>query len=229
MRIPASLLAAGALLAASSAAAQVQQFHVRPFNEVSVAGPFDVTITTGTTNAVTAEGDPRDLAQVRVDNDGNDLEIRLRRGARLSGVGRVRVRITTATGIRDVSAAGSVSLSLDRTDRSSFEASNAGSGSIDVTSANSREVEVSNAGNGHVRIAGQCTQGEFSNAGGGSINAERLSCAAISISNTGSGTVNAHASRTASVTSVGSGNVTVSGGARCSTSRLGSGNVDCRP
>ena len=223
------LAAVAAIAAAAPASAQVQQFRIRPFTEVSVAGPFDVTVTTGSSAAATAEGDPRDLSRIEIRNDGRELEIRPSRGVRASDLGRIRVRVTAASGIREVSVAGTAALALDRADRTAFEGNNAGSGRLDVTRADATSVELSNAGTGGIRIAGQCTRGEFSNAGSGAIEAGALRCATINVNNAGSGNISAYASRNASVSSVGSGNIAVRGGARCSTSRVGSGQVDCRP
>ena len=218
-----------AAIAAAPASAQVQQFRIRPFTEVSAAGPFDVTVTTGSAASATAEGSPADLARIEVRNDGRDLEIRPRRGVRPDDLGRIRVRVTSANGVREVSAAGTATLSLDRADRTGFEANNAGSGRVDIAGANVANIELSNAGTGSIRAAGQCTRGEFSNAGSGSIDAGALRCATLSINTAGSGNVSAYATRNASVSSMGSGTVNVRGGARCSTTRVGSRQVNCRP
>jgi hypothetical protein len=70
-----------------------RNYEVGPFDQVEVAGPFDVTIRTGAKPSVVAEGSERMIEKLVVEVKGNTLEIRPRREGMLAGTGaRTRTR-----------------------------------------------------------------------------------------------------------------------------------------
>lgn len=224
-----TLFTAAVALGATAAQAETRSFPASGFDRVESAGPWDVTIVTGKTASVRAEGASEDLDRMKVEVKRGQLEI----GSKKSGWnwgwknnGKIRVFVTMPS-LRGVSLAGSGDVSVDRATAKDFSGNIAGSGTLSIASLSTGSAEFNIAGSGSINAAGKCATADVSIAGSGSVAAPNLACETLQVSIAGSGDVTAKASQTANVSIMGSGDVVVTGGAKCTVSKMGSGSARC--
>ncbi len=204
-----------------------RNFQVGSFDQVELAGPFDVVVSVGGPASVRAEGDTglMDHMEVRVE-DGR-LRVGQRRGVSWSGNrGRVTVHVS-APSLRAAEISGSGDMRVGAVQAPRFAGSIAGSGNLLLERLQAETAEFSIAGSGGVRAAGQARQTKVDIAGSGNANLAGMQAEAAEVSIAGSGNADLRATGTASVSIMGSGNVNVTGGARCDVSKMGSGGVRC--
>ncbi len=209
-------------------ASTTRQYPVAAFNKIEVAGPYDVTVTTGKTTAVAATGGANLLDETEVEVKGDTLVIRPKKrgGIRWTG-GRRKATFTVSTGTLSAAAiAGSGDLTVDK-GSGDFRGEIAGSGSLDVVQMTAGKVRFEIAGSGSIRAKGTADSATVDIAGSGNVDASDLVTRTADVSIAGSGGVLLQATKTADVDVAGSGNVDIAGGAKCTVSKHGSGNVRC--
>jgi hypothetical protein len=207
-----------------------RNYEVGDFQEVEVAGPFDVTIRTGASPSVRARGNEKLLERLVVEVKDGKLRIHPRKehgwfgGWHVSGKGEIAV---TVPSLRAASLAGSGGINIDKVQGDRFEGQIAGSGDLRVASVDVANLKLGIAGSGGVHVGGKARLAEYEIAGAGDVDAESLASETLKVSIAGSGNITAHATGTADVDIVGSGDVEVTGGAKCNVSKAGSGEVRC--
>lgn len=216
------------LLAAAPVHAAERSYNVAGFDEIEVAGPYNVAVATGRAATVRATGETRDLDEMRVTVAGGKLQIRPRdRNWKMwRNTKPVSVRVTVPT-LRAAALAGSGDISVDRVRGERFSGSVGGSGDLSVGTIDVRTLELSIAGSGNIATSGRCDAANVSIVGSGDIAAADLRCETADVSVAGSGDATIHASRSADISIMGSGDVAVAGGAKCEVSRMGSGRARC--
>jgi len=237
-------IAAGAILAVaavSGACAQTRHesggptvqrdYQVGAFEQIEVAGHYDVDVRTGSAASVHATGPQKDIEQLVVEVKGNRLLIHARknRGFHMgwSNSGEPTRIAVTVPKLSAASIAGSGGIKVDRVASETFKGDIAGSGDLSVGAIEANLVEFSIAGSGNISATGRAKTAQYNIAGSGDIAADGLVSENAAVSIAGSGNVTANATATASVSSVGSGDVALSGGAKCNVSKHGSGDVRC--
>ena len=208
-----------------------RNYQVGNFEEVEVAGPFDVTIRTGANPSVRATGSEKMIERLVVEVKGNKLSIHPRRekgwfgGWNFRGKGQIAITVPM---IRAATLAGSGGLDIDRVRGDRFEGQIAGSGDLRVGAVEVGSLKLGIAGSGAANAgSGRARSAEYEIAGSGGVDARGIAAEDLKVSIAGSGDVKAQASRSADVDIAGSGDVEVTGGATCSVSKAGSGNVRC--
>ncbi len=225
-----AMVAAGVAMVLSAAQAQAAErnFTVTGFDELEVAGPFDVVVNVGKAVSVRAVGEAKDLDRLKVEVEGRELEIgtKDRRWNDWSRSQPIKIFVTVPA-LKEVSLAGSGDVQVDRVRGESFSGSIAGSGNLTIAAVNATTASFSIAGSGDLVASGSCRTASVSIAGSGDVNIGGLRCQSLSAKIAGSGGINANATQTAKVSIMGSGDVTVSGGAKCDVNKMGSGSVRC--
>lgn len=209
-----------------------RNYQVGNFNDVELAGHYDVDIRTGGPVSVSAQGPENVLNRLRVDVDGDKLRIRPKSdgwfhfGLHFS---REPVHLTvTVPALSGATLAGSGVINIDKVQGQNFEGTVAGSGTLNLTDVEVQSLKLNIAGSGSARAAqGKAQAATYDIAGSGSLDAGGVQTQQVKVSIAGSGGVRAHASMTAKVDIMGSGDVDISGGAKCTVSKAGSGNVRC--
>jgi len=210
-----------------------RNYQVGNFQQVELAGHYDVEIRTGAPLSVSARGPEKVLERLKVEVDGDKLTIRPRneqgwfhfghRGSRETV--HVVVTVPTLTG---ATLAGSGVINVDKVQGGNFEGTVAGSGQMNLTSVDVQSLKLNIAGSGSAKAGqGKAQAAQYDIAGSGSLDAGAIQTQQVKVTIAGSGNVNAHASSTAKVDIMGSGDVTIAGGAKCEVSKAGSGNVRC--
>lgn len=220
--------AATGVVSPASAWAADRSFTVGGFDEIEVAGPFDVVVNVGKGPSVRAAGETKDLDRLKVEVVGRELRIgsKERRWTDWSRGEPVKIWVTVPA-LKAASIAGSGDLQVDRVKGDAFNGSVAGSGDLSIASLSVTNASFSVAGSGDLTAAGNCKAAKVSIAGSGDVNIGGMRCQSLNASIAGSGAINANATQAAKVSIMGSGDVVVSGGAKCEVSKMGSGSVRC--
>jgi hypothetical protein len=231
--IAASALGGCQVHAQEDAGATVSRnYQVGNFQQIEVAGPYDVEVRTGSNASVTARGSEKLLGRTIVEVKGDKLVIHpeqqkgwFRMGWSNHGKARFTVTVPQLSG---ATIAGSGDIRVDKVQGNNFEGVVAGSGTLNVGSLEVQTVKLAIAGSGDIKGgAGKAQSAEYEIAGSGDVDAGAIQTQQAKVSIAGSGSVRAHATGTADVSIMGSGDVDVAGGAKCSVSKAGSGSVRC--
>jgi hypothetical protein len=232
-------IVASALLGGCQAGAQEgvgptvsRSYQVGNFQQIEVAGPYDVEVRTGSNVSVSARGGEKLLERTTVEVDGDKLVIRPERNHSFFNFGwgsHGKASFTvTVPQLSGASMAGSGDIRVDKVAGQNFTASVAGSGGVSVTTMDVQQLKLSIAGSGGVKAGtGRAQSAKYDIAGSGDIDAGAIQVQSLDVSIAGSGGVKAHSSGTADVSIMGSGDVEVAGGAKCNVSKAGSGSVRC--
>lgn len=225
-----SLAACGGSSAEAPGPTTQRDYQVGAFDKLEVAGPFDVTVTTGGKPSVHASGPSNLLEKMEVIVEGGVLKIRPEKRNKMFGwnwgSGKATVAVTVPM-LSEAAIAGSGGIAIDKISGASFKGGIAGSGDLRLAAVDAGAVELSIAGSGGVTAAGKAKTVTYEIAGSGDIDAKGLVAETARVSIAGSGNVNANATGSADIEMVGSGNVDVTGGAKCTTDKAGSGEVTC--
>ena len=231
--IAASAALAGCQVRAEEGGPTVSRnYQVGDFQQIEIAGPYEVNVRTGGKPTVSAQGSEKLLERTSVEVEGNKLVIRPEHSGGLfhfgwssSGKAAFTVTVPQLTG---ATIAGSGDIRVDRVAGQSFEGKVAGSGGLDVAAMEVQFLKLAIGGSGGVKAgAGKAQTADYGIAGSGDIDASGIQTQQVKVSIAGSGGVKANSSGTADVSIMGSGDVDVSGGAKCNVNKAGSGNIRC--
>jgi hypothetical protein len=209
-----------------------RNYQVGSFNQIEVAGPYDVEVRTGTNPSVSARGSEKLLEKTVVEVRGDKLVIRPEHeggwfhvGWTSHGHANFAVTVPQLSG---ATIAGSGGIKVDRVAGSHFEGTVAGSGDLNVGTMDVQSLKLAIAGSGGVKAGqGKAQSANYDIAGSGDVDAGAIATQQVKVSIAGSGGVRANASGTADVSIMGSGDVDVAGGAKCNVTKMGSGEARC--
>ena len=193
--------------------------------ELVLAGPDEVRVTTGDKLAISVEGDPAVKDELRFALKDGSLAIH--RKDKMFGSGdRIAIINVTMPAPREVVMAGSGKIVTAQL-ASKAEVTVAGSGTIESSAISGESLDLTIAGSGNFRGAGNVKSLDLTIAGSGSaaMDALRVDKADISIAGSGGAAFSSDGEVDASI--MGSGSVTVKGRARCTVSSMGSGKLVC--
>lgn len=234
IRIGIGLAAAAATAACSTARIEAgettsRSYSLGDFDQIEVAGPYEVQVRTGGAHSVQATGDERGIERMIVEVEDGALRIHTRKRDGWLGShrgGKVLLTVTVPA-LRGADIAGSGRIVVDRVSGESFEGRVAGSGDLRLGQVEVDRLKMGVTGSGEIQAGGRAREAAYDIAGSGHIGAAKLLAETAAISIAGSGNIAGHATGTASVEIAGSGNVALTGGAKCAISKAGSGNVNC--
>ena len=235
---------AAAVIAACSATSACGQMHgegagptvsrnyqVGNFQQIEVAGPYDVTVRTGSNPSVAGQGGQKLLDHTVVVVQGDKLVIHPEEHHSWFNFGWHGGKANFTVTVPQLAAAtiaGSGDIRVDHIQGARFEGAVAGSGGLHLDSVDVGQLKMEIGGSGSVKAgAGKAQVADYSIGGSGDIDAGAIETQQAKIAIAGSGSVKAHATGTADVSIMGSGDVDVAGGAKCSVSKAGPGSVRC--
>lgn len=239
------LILAGAIIASSALTVACSESHaeeggpsttrnyqVGNFQQIEVAGSYDVDVRTGPNASVVGNGPEKMLEHTTVEVRGDKLVIRPQErkgwfGGGWSGKGNAHFTVTVPQ-LRAATIAGSGGIRVDRVAGPSFEGTVAGSGGLNLAQIDVQQLKLAIAGSGGVRGgAGKAQAAEYEIAGSGDLDLGAVVVQDLKVSIAGSGGVHANSNGNANVDIMGSGDVEIAGGAKCKVSKMGSGDVRC--
>lgn len=204
-----------------------KDFPVGDFKQIEAAGPYDVTVKTGSPASVRVEGPANILDQLIVEVKGDKLRIHRDKGRTIQ-LGRDTVKIAvTVPELHGAMLAGSGTIDVDKVAGDAFKASIAGSGDVSIAEVAVQSLEVEIAGSGSAAARGRADKAKYAIAGSGEVSAPELEARDIELTVAGSGSIAARATGTVTGEIMGSGDVRVTGGAKCTVKKMGSGSIDC--
>jgi hypothetical protein len=209
-----------------------RNYSVGNFQQIEVAGPYDVEVRTGGNPGVTAQGPERLLERTEVKVEGKKLVIGTHHDGGwfhfgFSSRGNVHFVVTVAQ-LSGASITGSGDIKIDKVQAQEFDGSVTGSGDLSIAALEAQSLKLSITGSGEVKAGtGKAQSAEYEISGSGDLDAGAIDSPQIKASIAGSGDIRAHGSGTADVSIMGSGDVYVTGGAKCTVSKAGSGDAHC--
>jgi len=230
--IAASALAACQGRAEDGGATVSRNYSVGSFQQIEVAGPYDVEVRTGSGPSVSGKGGEKLLQRAVVEVQGDKLVIHPENNHGFfqwgwSHHGKVHF-VVTVPQLTGAAIAGSGDIKVDKISGNAFVGEVAGSGGLDLASVEVQSLKLSIGGSGDVKAGtGHAKTADYDIAGSGGIDAAAIIAEQAKVSIAGSGSVKVNATGTADVDVMGSGDVNVTGGAKCTISKAGSGDVRC--
>ena len=209
-----------------------RNFPVGAFTEIEAAGPYDVTVRTGSAPSVSAKGPQKVLEHMVVEVAGGKLKIHPEKDNSWFHHsphyrGKVEL-VVTVPSLDAATLAGAGDMRIDKVQGNSFKGTLAGAGGLHVDNIQVQSLEFTIAGAGDVKLGqGSVQSADYSIAGAGDIDARGITSTTAKVSIAGSGSVSANASGAADVSIMGAGNVDIGGGAKCSVHKMGAGDVRC--
>jgi len=209
-----------------------RNYQVGAFDQIEVAGPYNVQVKTGANPSASARGPQKAIDHMVVEVRGGKLVIHADEHHGFFNFGwhsngKVDVSVTVPA-LRGATIAGSGDINVDKVSGDRFEGSVAGSGGLGVGSMDVQSLKLAIAGSGDAKAgSGKAGSAEYEIAGSGGIDAGGIATTDAKASIAGSGSIKVKASGTADVSIMGSGDVDVTGGAKCSIHKAGSGDVRC--
>jgi hypothetical protein len=214
--------------AAASGEGTTRTYQLAGFNGIDLRGSDDVDVRVGAGFSIRAEGPADQLDRLRIDREGDTLDIGRKNGMHLGWSKGAKVKVfVTLPRLTDATVSGSGSMMIDRVEGSSFKGGIAGSGNLDIAAVRVDDAGFSVAGSGNVHASGTVRSLKVEIAGSGNVDAARLRAQSASVEIAGSGGVRAIVDGPAKVEMMGSGDVDLGANARCTTTKMGSGSVRC--
>ncbi len=214
--------------AAASGSGTTRTYQVAGFNGIDLRGSDDVDVRVGTGFSIRAEGPSDQLDRLRIDRDGDTLDIGRKNGTNFGWSKGAKVKVyVTLPRLTEANVSGSGNMAVDRVEGGGFKGGIAGSGNLDIAAIQVDDAQFSIAGSGTARASGTARDLKVEIAGSGDVDGARLQAQSAKIEIAGSGSVRAIVNGPASVDMMGSGDVDLGPNSRCKTSKMGSGKVRC--
>ena len=194
-------------------------------NELVMFGPDEVQMTPGDKLAITVDGEPAAVEQLRFTLKDGTLGI-LREGKMVSGDSKLAVVHVTMPAPKELTMGGSGKITAPAL-APGAKVTVLGSGQIDTQSVSGDRLEVTMPGSGSFRAAGKVGKLDLTILGSGSAELGGVSVGSAKINVLGSGGAAFASDGEVDATILGSGSVTVKGRARCTVSAIGSGKLIC--
>lgn len=195
------------------------------FREIDLSGGMNLFLSQGPDYSVRIEAESNLMEYIEVEKDGDELEIKVKRGYNLRPSKGIKIYVT-APSFEDLSIAGSGNIraetKLSNSEDLDLSISGSGSMMLDVQSPN---VGARISGSGNIVLNGNTRSFDARITGSGDIKAFNLLSETSEVKITGGGNVEVAASRELDVKITGSGDVIYRGNPTLNTRRTGSGNV----
>ena len=214
--------------AAASGSGTTRTYQVAGFNGIDLRGSDDVDVRVGTGFSIRAEGPSEQLDRLRIDRDGDTLNIGRKTGTSFGWNKGAKVKVfVTLPRLTEANVSGSGNMAIDRIEGGGFAGGIAGSGNLYVGAIQVDDAKFSIAGSGTARASGSARDLKVEIAGSGDLDGTKLRAQSAKIEMAGSGSVRAVVNGAATVDMMGSGDVDLGPNSRCTTSKMGSGRVRC--
>lgn len=202
-----------------------QQRNTGDFNGVDVSGPIKVFISQDSVSSVKIEGDENLLEYIEVDNNGDNLEIRTRRGYNLRPRTGIKIYVTAPSFDKlAVTGSGELKTQTKISNVKNMDVSVTGSGDM-ILDIDAPAINSEITGSGNITINGGTRSFSTEVTGSGEVHAFNLLSESTNVEITGSGDVEVFASKQLKINISGAGDVKYKGNPTVSQSVAGSGNI----
>jgi hypothetical protein len=199
--------------------------NVSDYDEISVAGSFDVKLFKGEEGTITIKADENLLEYIVTEVKNSDLKIKTKKGYTITSRKTIEITVPFES-IDGVSLAGSGDVFTNDVIKSNnLKLSLAGSGNMDLN-VSTGEVVSNIAGSGNIQLAGDTDNFSCSIAGSGNLNGFNLKATIANAKIAGSGNIKINAVNEIHAKIAGSGNIVYSENPEIIKSKsVGSGSV----
>ena len=199
--------------------------NVSNYDEIGVAGSFEVTLVKGKEGEITIKSDENLLEYIVTEVKKGNLSIKTKKGYQLRSKQKIEITVPFNE-IEGVSLAGSGNIySNDEIKSNELKLSLAGSGNMDLK-VSAKDLDTNIAGSGNMTLNGNTDDFECSIAGSGNLNGYNLKTSIANVKIAGSGNVKIDISNEVHAKIAGSGNVLYTGNPEIVKSKsVGSGSV----
>ena len=199
--------------------------NVSDYDEISVAGSFDVKLFKGEEGTITIKADENLLEYIVTEVKNSDLKIKTKKGYTITSRKTIEITVPFES-IDGVSLAGSGDVFTNDVIKSNnLKLSLAGSGNMDLN-VSTGEVVSNIAGSGNIQLAGDTDNFSCSIAGSGNLNGFNLNATIANAKIAGSGNIKINAVNEIHAKIAGSGNIVYSENPEIIKSKsVGSGSV----
>lgn len=209
-----------------------EQRVVSDFDAIATAGSMDIVVRQGTKEGVEIRADDNLLPLIETVVEpgagGRTLQVRFKRGERITNHGQIRVTVDVVK-LSALSTAGAGDVFIDGLKTPSFKLVISGSSDAKLNGLVTDTLEVRVAGSGDVLAAGSAKSVKLSIAGSGDANFAGLTADDVQVRIAGSGDANVTANKSLDVSVAGSGDVRYGGNVTAiKTSMAGSGTLSRR-
>ncbi len=184
--------------------------NVGNFDEIGVAGSFDVTLVKGNEGKIIIKIEDNLLPYLQTDVDGGKLKIKWKKGTRINTIKGVHLTIY----FKDINAVGLSGsgeiVSKDMIKSDNFDIAVAGSGDIDLN-IETKQLDASISGSGDIQLKGVSDEFSASIAGSGDIEAFELKSKKATLKISGSGDMEISVSENLTAKVSGSGDIKYKG------------------
>lgn len=194
------------------------------FKNIGTSGTFKVYIQQGNTHSIRIEAESNLLPYIETKINGDDLEVRVKKGYNIKPTKDVNVYVTLQE-VRELAASGSggfFSRGKLKTDKLELAVSGSADADLDIT-ADEMEVGVSGASN--VKLKGSAAKAEYSISGKADIQAFDFQANDVEIAISGSGNANVNAQKKLDIAVSGMGNIKYKGNPEIKQSVSGMGKI----
>ena len=202
------------------------------FDAIESTGPDNVVVKIGDRIAISADGDPKAVADLDIRTKNGKLIISRKAKGDWNWSNRTDKGATvhvTMPAIRAAELTGAGDFDLDRAGGDSLALSLTGAGNFRVAAVTLKSLTTDITGAGSMKIAGTADTAKFSITGAGDIDAEALKVGTAVVSILGAGDIDFASDGKVAISIMGPGDVTVKGKAQCTTSGVGPGEAHCAP
>jgi hypothetical protein len=202
-----------------------QQRTIGDFNGVEVSGPLKVFISQESVPSLKIEGDENLLEYVEIYKNGDELEIRTRRGYNLRSRAGIKVYVTAPSFDKlAVTGSGELKTQTKISNGKNMDVDVTGSGDM-ILNIDAPSIKTNITGSGNIIINGGTRSFSTEVTGSGEVHAFDLLSESTDVEISGSGDVEVFASKQLKIHISGSGDVKYKGNPSVNQSINGSGNV----
>ena len=201
--------------------------NVDDYDQISVAGSFDVELVAGTEGKLTIKMDENLIEYLVTEVEGQKLKIRWEKGINISTRSKLLITVPFKD-INEVSLSGSGDIfTEDLISGNKLKAALSGSGDIKLR-VDTKDLTTAISGSGDIAITGETDTLDCAISGSGAFKGNSLKAKTVEISIAGSGDASVDTVEYLNVRIAGSGDVTYSGNPKQDVKISGSGSVRSR-
>lgn len=182
--LPVALLVSAPVLAEE--AARRGQIDVPDFHGVAVSHGIHAEVKPGP-RSVRLEGNPEDLARVKLEVKDGVLTTRVERGSKLfswGGMKDVRLYVTSPR-VESVTASGGAHVDAEATRSDTFEVAASGGAELDIRGVDSKKLQVAASGGSELELRGRTDELTVQGSGGSVIEARKVQAGSLQVSASG--------------------------------------------
>lgn len=224
------LLAALIIATSAPAVAAERRYSITDFDRVEVDGPYQVTLTTGTSSSARATGSTAALDRISLEVTGQTLRVRSNASAWGGYPGAVPELPSVTLTTRDLQAVtinGSGKIAVDKAKGLKLTVSVVGSGQASIGTVEADNLFVSMLGSGQISLGGKARTLRAEVHGAANLDAGGLTASDAQLFADSAGDTKLSVSHAVTIQASGTGDVNVGGAPACTVKNSGSGQVIC--